>query len=221
MILNLNSNIVNLGCMGTTTSTEKIRGQIVEIAKRHFAEYGFNGTSLKNIAKEAKVANSLINYHFKDKEKLFKSCIEDNALNRLEAVTRMLNEPKSIEEVRIRLEMFTNEMILSILQDPYSFEIMQRELMVGNKVAKKLFLDTYFKAFKAGVSFFETAKKNKLLKPGMDPEICTIMLFMSTCEPAKKDFMAKEFLGRTLSDNAHRAKMVNHIVTMVINGVFA
>lgn len=206
--------------MGLAVSTEQIRGQIIEIAKKHFAFYGFDGASLKNIAKDAKVANSLINYHFKDKEKLFKSCIEDNALIRLETVMRMLSEPKTIEEVRIRLEMFTNEMILSILQDPYSFEIMQRELMVGNKFAKKLFLETYFKAFQTGVSFFEAAKKNKLLKPGMDPELCTIMLFMSTCEPAKKDFMTHEFLGRTLSDNAHRAKMVNHIVTMVINGVF-
>lgn len=206
--------------MAAAPSTEEIREQILSTAKMHFARYGFEGASLKNIAKDAKVANSLINYHFKDKENLFKCCIEDNALVRMETATRTFHDPKSKEEVRVRLEMFANEMILSILKDPYDFEIMQREMMVGNKIAKKLFVETYFKAFKAGVAFFESAKKKGLLKAGMDPEICTTMLFMSTCEPAKKDFMAREFINKSLADDAHRAKVVMHIVTMLMNGVF-
>ncbi len=206
--------------MGASPSTEQVREQILATAKKHFACYGFDGTSLKNVAKEAKVAGSLINYHFKDKEHLFRNCIEDTALTRLQTIIRTFGEPKSIEEVRVRLEIFVNEMILSILADPYDFEIMQRELMVGNKIAKKLFVDTYLKAYQAGVAFFEAAKKKGLLRSGMDPQICTTMLFMSTCEPAKKDFMAREFLDKSLADDAYRAKTVKHIVTMFINGVF-
>ncbi|NJL25763.1 MAG: TetR/AcrR family transcriptional regulator [Calothrix sp. SM1_5_4] len=52
-------------------TSEELKSQIVAVARKHFAMHGFNGASLKEIAREAKVAGSLINYHFKDKRGFF------------------------------------------------------------------------------------------------------------------------------------------------------
>jgi AcrR family transcriptional regulator len=53
---------------------------ILEAAERLFLEKGFTLTSTTDIAKEVGCNQSLINYYFRSKEKLFKSIFEQKAL---------------------------------------------------------------------------------------------------------------------------------------------
>lgn len=50
--------------------------QILDMAERHFAVYGFAGTSLRGIIKDAKVNIAAVAYHFGNKEELFSAVIE-------------------------------------------------------------------------------------------------------------------------------------------------
>jgi len=54
--------------MTTTLSTKE---KILETAAELFAEKGFDGTSVRDIAKAAEVNLAAINYHFKNKENLY------------------------------------------------------------------------------------------------------------------------------------------------------
>ncbi len=54
--------------------------QILRTAERLFLERGFAGTSTTDIAKEAGCNQSLINYYFRSKEKLFLSIFEKKAM---------------------------------------------------------------------------------------------------------------------------------------------
>jgi AcrR family transcriptional regulator len=45
--------------------------KIIEVAARLFARHGFSGTSVREIAKQAKVNLSAINYHFDNKDNLY------------------------------------------------------------------------------------------------------------------------------------------------------
>ncbi len=47
------------------------RNKIVEVARVLFAEQGFEGTSIREIAKSAEVNLASVNYHFNNKENLF------------------------------------------------------------------------------------------------------------------------------------------------------
>jgi AcrR family transcriptional regulator len=49
----------------------KAKDSILEAAERLFAQYGYSGTSMRLIAEEAGVAQALIHYHCKSKEKLY------------------------------------------------------------------------------------------------------------------------------------------------------
>lgn len=81
--------------------------QIIEIAERLFAERGFDGTSVRDIAHEAGVNIAMISYYFGSKEKLMEallewrvgeikirveSLIQDNLYTPLEKVNMLIDE---------------------------------------------------------------------------------------------------------------------------------
>jgi len=192
---------------------------ILTIARKHFSQHGFQGASLKDIAHEAKVAGSLINYHFKDKAGLFKACCEAYARSRTEAIVRLLSEPKSREDLRVRIELFVEEMISSILADPHGFEMVDREMRAGNPMILELFQSTMMQAFLAVVQFFGQAQQNGLLQEGVEPMIIAGLLFTATCETARKDFLAKKFFNFSLEQPEWRKQYSQHIVNLFLNGV--
>ena len=49
--------------------------QILQVAERLFAEKGFDGTSIRNISKEAKINIAMVSYYFGSKEKMLESLI--------------------------------------------------------------------------------------------------------------------------------------------------
>ena len=51
--------------------------EILQVAEKLFAEDGFDGTSIRQIAKEAKVNIAMISYYFGSKEKLLETLILD------------------------------------------------------------------------------------------------------------------------------------------------
>jgi len=71
---------------GTTTKKRK-RGrptlaasidpqQILRVALKSFAEFGFGGAKITTISQRAKVDDSLLHYHFKSKENIWKRSVE-------------------------------------------------------------------------------------------------------------------------------------------------
>ncbi len=50
--------------------------EIVQVAEKLFAEYGFDGTSVRLIAKEAGINIAMISYYFGSKEKLLEHMVE-------------------------------------------------------------------------------------------------------------------------------------------------
>lgn len=64
---------------GSRLSPEK-RGQILKGAMKAFLAYGYEGTSMDKVAQEAGTSKPTIYSHFKDKEALFASLIEEVSL---------------------------------------------------------------------------------------------------------------------------------------------
>ena len=199
--------------------TEEIKGQLLKVARKHFAQHGYQGASLKEIAKEANVAGSLINYHYGDKEGLFRCCTEVFAKTRMEAIIRILDEPQSREDVRVRLQIFVEEIMVSMSDDPHGFDIMDREMKAGNVRVLELFHDTLLQSFKKVVVFFSQAKEKGLLRLDVDPLCVAMLLFTSACDSARKDFLLLRFYGLSITQVDWRKKFVEHVVNLFMNGV--
>ena len=73
--------------VGRSTNKKRKRGRptlnasidqeaILRVALKCFAEFGFGGAKIKVISQRAKVDDSLLHYHFKSKENLWKKAVE-------------------------------------------------------------------------------------------------------------------------------------------------
>lgn len=78
--------------MAKKAGTQDTRDQILDVAERHFALYGYAGTSLRAVIKDADVNVAAIAYHFGDKEQLFTAVVERFAVP---VVAEQLNRLRS------------------------------------------------------------------------------------------------------------------------------
>jgi AcrR family transcriptional regulator len=76
--------------------------QLVTIAATLFAQKGYDGTSLREIAETAGITKAALYYWFPEKEKLFKRVVEGRMLALLERATAATPQGKSpVEKIRI------------------------------------------------------------------------------------------------------------------------
>lgn len=200
-------------------SGEEHKNALLATARKHFARHGFQGANLKDIAADVGVANSLIHYHFTDKEGLFQACMEPFARDRMEAILRILGEPKNEEAFKVRIELFAEEMLAAFVKDPHAFDIVDREVKAENPIILKIFENTMLKAFRAVVDFFKQAKEHNLLREDCDPLIVATLLFSSCCDAARKEVIGKRFLGLSFQDPVLRKKFSSHVVELFSRGV--
>ena len=87
-----------------TDQSSDTRNKIVEVARVLFAEQGFEGTSVREIAKEAEVNLASVNYHFNNKENLFTEVLRQGYVECSTELRRYydLNHP-SLENILLYL----------------------------------------------------------------------------------------------------------------------
>jgi AcrR family transcriptional regulator len=56
---------------------EQTRRQLLDVARRLFAEQGFAGTGTEEVVRQAGVTRGALYYHFRDKRDLFRAVVED------------------------------------------------------------------------------------------------------------------------------------------------
>ena len=74
---------------------DKTKEKIIGAAMRLFAEKGLEGVTVREICRAAQVNGALVNYHFRNKEGLYRECVE-----RVYAVTFGTKMSESVEGVR-------------------------------------------------------------------------------------------------------------------------
>lgn len=104
---------------------------ILKVAERLFADQGFHGTSVRDIAQEADVNIAMISYYFGSKDKLLETIFK----YRLEASRKFINEllendtMEPLEKINSLIDRFVNKM----LGEQYFQCIMSREQLNSQK----------------------------------------------------------------------------------------
>ena len=90
-------------------SDQNTREKILTIARVLFADHGFDGTSIRDIAKEADVNVASVNYHFASKENLYMEIITQGYKEcSVEMRTFIDTHKPSVEEILIHLFRYFN-----------------------------------------------------------------------------------------------------------------
>lgn len=192
---------------------------LLEAAKKLFADKGFDGVSVKDICDKAGVNVSLVSYHFGSKEGLFNACLEKFGQERLKFAEMLLkDEPKSREDFRQRIKMFTENFVAAHLEEPEVSSILQRECGNTQSLASDLFKSVFLKSFEYLVKFTAKAQKNKYFRSDLDPLICAGMYFGSFVHLLRVAPMLKEFYGHSLTDKKFQSKVIEQALSIFLEG---
>lgn len=140
-----------------STEEEAVSGKIAGIitaAQRVFGQYGFEKTSMRDIARELDFSKASLYYYFLDKESLFKAVIQKEQKEFLRLLTEIINKPMQAsgqlrEYILLRHNFFNIFLNLSKLRSNES--IIQKPFMrklIGDLKKQEYFLVTQI--FKKG-----------------------------------------------------------------------
>ncbi len=128
---------------------------ILQLAEKLFAENGFDGTSIRDIAKEANVNIAMISYYFGSKEKLLEYLIINSLQNfRIQIANVFFEEITPIEKIEKFIDLYLTNMnenkhIYQIIHFEISYK--KRALDLSDfKEIKKNNLDTLTKIISEG-----------------------------------------------------------------------
>lgn len=133
-----------------------------------FAKKGLKGTTIRDIAKLSKVNSSMISYHFKNKEGLYRACLKDIGENQLQFITDILTPAKNKNDYQNKLSDLAENMLDVFAREKYSGLILIREFDRSQSPASDIFKKIFSSTFDQLLSFFKTAKKNKLIPRDKD-----------------------------------------------------
>ena len=104
--------------------------QIMEAAEKLFADHGFAGTSVRDIAETAGVNLAMISYYFGSKEKLMEAMFEHRGQHlKLQLQSILLNSDMTSNQ---KVEKLIDEYIDRIFQKQCFHKVMIREQMMNN-----------------------------------------------------------------------------------------
>ncbi len=129
-------------------SAEDRRQQIMDVATELFAKQGYNGTTTRQIAAEARVNEAIIFRHFETKDDLYWAILDRKSEGRSfrETLIRLLKEPGSEQE---KFTAIAENILRRREQDPSLTRLLLFSALENHKLSGK-FLKTYV------LEYFET-----------------------------------------------------------------
>lgn len=199
-------------------SSEGPRLQLLEAAKKLFAKHGFDGTTVRALADEAGVNFALVNYYFESKDGLYRAVIKEFGLEKLAVAQRLLQSPNTLEEFRVRLRMFVEEMMVSHIEEPDLTKVVHQECESGAPRTPEIFKQTFMKVFETLVNFIQDSQKNGLIRDDLDSHLLTKIFFSGLMHSLRSDAVSKKYFNCSIEDPEYRQKLGDGLLEVFIQG---
>lgn len=188
-------------------------------AIKEFAEKGFEGASLREICQNAGTNVSAVKYYFGGKDELYKTCLLEFSETRFSQVTRILTKADNLEEFKLRLKLFAEELILSAQEHEKIFKLVCREIENQSPAFSEVFSTTLLKIHQHVLNFFTEAKEAKLLKGDIDCLIVTCSFFDGIVQRIRNDHLSLTIHNKTLKDQDYRNYFLEQYTNNLFNGI--
>jgi TetR/AcrR family transcriptional regulator, upper aerobic nicotinate degradation pathway regulator len=193
--------------------------RLVAAAKKIFAEKGYAGATVKEIADEAGVNVSLISYHFKGKEGLLRACVEKFGRERLQDSETILTAPENRDDFKVKLKLWMGQFLRCHVEDKNVCTILHRENIMENKYLYELFQGTFVKTFEAMVKFIEAAKKKGILRKDVDASTAAHLIFGFMVHMGRNQEGMKKTQGVSIADDKFRTQVAEQTINILLHGV--
>ena len=147
--------------------------EILKIASKEFAKYGYKGVSLENIAKKVKISKAAIYYHFKNKAELFEAVVMPKVNELINEVYLCKSEnPK--EELKCYIFAFSK-----IFQKyPCFASLLAHEFVEGGRDLSNEVIKNLSKIFKKLLSILKKGEEKGIFK--IDNPFSVQLMIVST-----------------------------------------
>jgi len=150
---------------------------ILDAAVTLFAEHGYDGVSMRTVAREAGVSKSNIYHHFESKEALYLAIMQSSA-EKLSEMVENLAEGRG--EFDVRLREFARVHLAHLFDNATTVRLIIRELFTGASKWQKIMVEQVVGGiFERLISIFEKGQQAGLLRPGLDPGLCAFLILGS------------------------------------------
>lgn len=204
----------------SSPSEKTIQALLIQ-AKKHFAQFGFEGASLREICKEAEANVSSVKYHFGDKEGLYKACLVEFADKRLQKLNIILTPSDNIEEFKVKMKIFIDDFFNESFGDLEMNQLVCNEIEMMNPIMENMFSSTFLKIFQKLIEVINDGVEKKFIRADLDPDTIGTMVFMTINQAVRYDHINSKYFNRTLANKEYRSKFINDLVSIITNGIKA
>jgi AcrR family transcriptional regulator len=174
------------------------REHILTVAEALFAEHGYEGTSVRALAKRAGVNVAMISYYFGSKEKLFEALVEYRASylrNKLKDVKKDFADP--VRRIGAALDLVVDR----IFSNPGFHKLIHREMSLEQRSEMSHNI--------VNVLMLNIGEIRKIIHEGIkqgvfrkaDTDMLLLTVFSATSQVAQSSLFSARILGRRESKN--------------------
>jgi TetR/AcrR family transcriptional regulator len=147
---------------------------ILSAAVQLFSEYGYDGVSMRSVARTAGVSKSNIYHHFESKEALYLAIMQSSA-SRFATLIENLAEGKGAFDERLRV--FARSHLEHLFDNATTLRLILREAFAADEKRGRLLAERVFGGlFQRLIAIFESGQEAGVLRPGLDPALCALLI---------------------------------------------
>lgn len=202
---------------GAADMNKDAKDLLIRAGKVLFAEKGLAGTTVRELANKAGVNISLVSYHFEGKAGLYRACLKEFHGRRLTTAISVLHPPESHQELHIRLGIFIDQILDSVVEEPGLTMMLHREFETGSSQGLEMFREIFKPMHTALSTFLKSAQKKKLIRKDIDPKIATYLFFGNIAHIARTT-LSSGFFGIPNMKNSKTA-IGRHLHSIFMGGI--
>jgi len=197
---------------------DSTREHLIQAATILFAEKGYEGVSTKEICKKADANVSSLHYHFESKENLYYAVIEQFGAHAFERANKILSSPKTVEEMKIRMELYLDESFTILGSSEYVPRIILNEMNLATDRQSRL-IEIFTPIRETIERFFKEAKENRLL--GEDVDYGFVAYTFLKCVHGELDTQCplNQHFKLDIRNEQQRKRLVTNTVHFFIKGI--
>ena len=194
------------------------KDHIIHIAIELFAEKGFEGTSIRELATKADVNVAMVNYYFGSKNKLFEAIVEKKA-SHMKGKLVELQANTTLTELQ-KIDVIIESYVDRLLSQPGYHRVIHQELLVKQRISLQ---DSIVKIFAGNTqivkSIIEAGIKKKVFKK-VDPELTMASIIGTINQVMLSKSMCLMLIQKgddfdPYTDKAFRKRLETHLKQMI------
>jgi TetR/AcrR family transcriptional regulator len=146
----------------------------MEAGARLFSENGFDGVSMRGVARAAGVSKSNIYHHFRSKEALYLAIMQTSA-DHLATLVENLAEGEG--DFAQRLRAFAHAHVEHLFSNATTLRLILREAFSGDEHRGRVMVEQVVGgSFQRLIAIFKEGQANGFVKAELDPGLCAMLI---------------------------------------------